>query len=241
MTKYGDSVFHCSLDLIFALAVPDIARSQQPHFWPRSSRPRSASLGARLAIVAMFWPFAAANASETITLKVVSLHGLLGVHHSALARFLTERMAGVGLKEWRFEPAEGDIAASDRVEWDFQTEPVCGGRNTPFQPHVGLPIAGRRPSPHHDRNPPLFTWGVSGPRRKAGRRPRWTERSRSCGSRRERHTKTSRPVGSIPRHRRRAGPSSPRKIARVSLISGPALSCLSAAGSPVMGSPCSNT
>jgi hypothetical protein len=50
-------------------------------------------------MVAMFWPFAAANASETITLKVVSLHGLLGVHHSGLARFLTERMAEVGLKE----------------------------------------------------------------------------------------------------------------------------------------------
>jgi hypothetical protein len=98
-------------------------------------------------MVAMFWPFAAANASETITLKVVSLHGLLGVHHSALARFLTERMAGVGLKEWRFEPAEADIAASDRVEWTFRLNPYAGGEIRHFSPTSAYQsqVGGHRP------------------------------------------------------------------------------------------------
>ena len=98
-------------------------------------------------MVAMFWPFAAANASETITLKVISLHGLLGVHHSALARFLTERRAGVGLKEWRFEPAEGDIAASDRVEWTFRLNPYAGGEIRHFSPRSAYQsqIGGHRP------------------------------------------------------------------------------------------------
>ncbi len=36
-------------------------------------------------------------------------------------------MADAGLADWRFEPAEGDSEAPDRVEWTFRLNPYAGG------------------------------------------------------------------------------------------------------------------
>ena len=66
---------------------------------PRSNR---AALVTMLAVVALVWPFASANAETPITLKVEALHGLPGLHHSALCRFLAGHMADAGLADWRF-------------------------------------------------------------------------------------------------------------------------------------------
>jgi hypothetical protein len=67
-------------------------------------------------------------------LKVEALHGLPGLHHSALSRFLASHMADAGLADWRFEPAEGDSAVPDRVEWTFQLNPYAGGEVRSFVP-----------------------------------------------------------------------------------------------------------
>jgi hypothetical protein len=86
-----------------------------------------AALGAALALVALLWPFASVNAAAPITLKVEAVHGLPGLNHSALSRFLAAHMADAGLADWRFEPAEGDVAAPNRVEWTFRLNPYAGG------------------------------------------------------------------------------------------------------------------
>lgn len=80
-----------------------------------------------LALVALVWPFASVNAAEPITLKVEAFHGLPGLHHSALSRLLAAQMAEAGLADWRFEPAEDDTEALDRVEWTFRLNPYAGG------------------------------------------------------------------------------------------------------------------
>jgi hypothetical protein len=94
--------------------------------FPRPGFDRAA-LGAALALVALLWPFASVNAAAPITLKVETLHGLPGLSHSALSRFLAAHMADAGLADWRFEPAEGDSAAPDRVEWTIRLNPYAGG------------------------------------------------------------------------------------------------------------------
>jgi hypothetical protein len=80
-----------------------------------------------LALVALVWPFASVNAAEPITLKVAALHGLPGLHHSTLSRFLAAHMADAGLANWRFEPAEADTEAPNRVEWTVRLNPYAGG------------------------------------------------------------------------------------------------------------------
>jgi hypothetical protein len=86
-----------------------------------------AALVARLVLVALVWPLVSANAAPPITLKVEAFNGLPGLHHSALSRFLAAHMADAGLSDWRFEPAQGDMAAPDRVEWTFRLNPYAGG------------------------------------------------------------------------------------------------------------------
>jgi hypothetical protein len=81
----------------------------------------------RLILIATIPPFASINAAEPITLKIEATTGVLGVHHSALSRYLAAHMTDAGLADWRFEAAEGDVAAGDRVEWTFKLNPFAGG------------------------------------------------------------------------------------------------------------------
>ena len=94
---------------------------------PRRPYLDGAALVAMFALVALVWPFASVNAAPPVTLKVEAVHGLPGLNHSALSRFLAAHMADVGLADWRFEPAEGDTEAPDRVEWTFRLNPYAGG------------------------------------------------------------------------------------------------------------------
>lgn len=80
-----------------------------------------------LALTATLSPLAPAKAEAPITLKIETLQGLPGLHHSELSRFLAAHMAEAKLGEWRFEPAQGDIAAPNRVEWTFRLNPYAGG------------------------------------------------------------------------------------------------------------------
>jgi hypothetical protein len=81
----------------------------------------------RLILIAMIPPFASINAAEPITLKIEATRGLLGVHYSALSRYLAVHMMDAGLADWRFEAAENDVTARDRVEWTFRLNPYAGG------------------------------------------------------------------------------------------------------------------
>jgi len=81
----------------------------------------------RLVLIATNPSFASVHAAEPITLKIEATSGLLGVHHSALSRYLAVHMTDAGLADWRFEAAEGDVAARDRVEWTFRLNPYAGG------------------------------------------------------------------------------------------------------------------
>ena len=85
------------------------------------------TLVAILTLVAFVWWFAPANAEAPITLQVRTLDALPGLNHSALSRFLAAHMADTGLADWRFEPAEGDSEAPDRVEWTIRLNPDAGG------------------------------------------------------------------------------------------------------------------
>ena len=93
-----------------------------------------AVLAIGLAAAVLFWPVLSVSAEAPITLKVEALHGLPGLHHSALSRFLAAHMADAGLADWRFEPAQGDIAAPNRVEWTFRLNPYAGGEVRSFMP-----------------------------------------------------------------------------------------------------------
>jgi hypothetical protein len=93
---------------------------------------------ALVGLLALVWPFAILSAEAPVTLKVEAAHGLPGLHHSALCRFLAVHMADAGLADWRFEPAEGDITAPDRVEWSFKLNPYAGGEVRQF---VREPVA----------------------------------------------------------------------------------------------------
>ena len=54
------------------------------------------------------------------------------MNHSDLCRFLAAHMADARLADWRFEPADGDIAAPNRVEWTFRLNPYAGGEVRQF-------------------------------------------------------------------------------------------------------------
>src|SRR5271169_1433527 len=96
-------------------------------FPPAALARRAVVLVAWWALVTAFAPFALAPAAAQATLQVEALHGLLGLHHSALSRFLAAHMAEAGLADWRFEPAVGNDVAADRVEWTFRLNPYAGG------------------------------------------------------------------------------------------------------------------
>jgi hypothetical protein len=91
-----------------------------------------------LALVAFVPPIASVKAEAPITLKVEAFHGLPGLHHSALCRFLAAQMTDARLADWRFEPGEGDGAAPNRVEWTFKLNPYAGGEVRQF---VREPVA----------------------------------------------------------------------------------------------------
>jgi hypothetical protein len=97
-----------------------------------------ASLLTGLALIQLVWEIASANAKAPIILKVEAFQGLPGLHHSALSRFLAAHMADARLADWRFEPAEGDSTAPNRVEWTFRLNPYAGGTVRRFVPE---PIA----------------------------------------------------------------------------------------------------
>jgi hypothetical protein len=81
----------------------------------------------RLVLAATLVPFASAVAAAAMTLQVEAATGLPGFHRADLSRYLAAHMAEAGLGEWRFEPAEGDGSALDRVEWSFKVNPYAGG------------------------------------------------------------------------------------------------------------------
>jgi hypothetical protein len=94
---------------------------------PSDSVRCGAALVGLFILVATITAFAPGYAAQPITLKVEATHGLPGLHHSALSRFLATHMAEVGLADWRFVPAAGDASAPDRVEWTIRLNPYAGG------------------------------------------------------------------------------------------------------------------
>jgi hypothetical protein len=92
-----------------------------------------------LALGALVLPTSSIRAETPIILKVEAAHGLPGLHHSALCRFLATHMADARLADWRFEPAEADVLdAPNRVEWTFRLSPYAGGEVRQF---VRKPVA----------------------------------------------------------------------------------------------------
>jgi hypothetical protein len=88
---------------------------------------RRAALVVWWAFVAAFGPFASGPAAAQVTLQVEATDGLPGFHRADLSRYLAQHMAETGLNDWRFEPAEGNGLARDRVEWTFKLNPHAGG------------------------------------------------------------------------------------------------------------------
>ena len=93
---------------------------------------RHVPLAALWLLFPTFGQLASAATAAQVTLQVEAPHGLPGLHHSALARFIAARMAQVGLADWRFEPAAGSAVAADRVEWSFKLNPYAGGEVRSF-------------------------------------------------------------------------------------------------------------
>jgi hypothetical protein len=91
-----------------------------------------AALITGLAPVALVLLTASGDPETPITLKVEAAHGLPGLNHSALCRFLAAHMADAAVAGWRFVPAEGDVAAPNRVEWTFSLNPYAGGETRQF-------------------------------------------------------------------------------------------------------------
>jgi hypothetical protein len=87
-----------------------------------------------VAVLILAATLAPAGAVPPITLKVSTSHGLPGLHHSALSRFLATHMADASLANWRFEPAGEDVSAGDRVEWTLRLNPYAGGEVRHFAP-----------------------------------------------------------------------------------------------------------
>src|ERR1700741_2917680 len=104
---------------------------RSPASSPASAR-RRVALAARWALVIAFWPVVSAPAMAQVTLEVEVSHGLPGLHHSALSRFLAAHMADAGLAGWRFNPVASDDVAADRVEWSFKFNPYAGGEVRSF-------------------------------------------------------------------------------------------------------------
>ena len=99
---------------------------------------------ARLVLAATIVPFASALAAAATTLQVEAANGLPGFHRADLSRYLAVHMAETRLPDWRFEPAEGDSSALDRVEWSFKSNPYAGGevrnfaRTSGYERKLGL-------------------------------------------------------------------------------------------------------
>jgi hypothetical protein len=125
--------------------------------WTRSFDRKSfvsgpAAAGRRVVLVA-WWalaialvPFSSAPAAAQVTLKVAAFHGLPGLHHSALSRFIAAHMTEAGLADWRFEPSTGAGIAADRVEWNFTLHPYAGREVRRFADTLS---SQPRPGTHH--------------------------------------------------------------------------------------------
>jgi hypothetical protein len=111
---------------------------------PRLLRFRRAGWVVRLILAATLVPFASAVAVAAMTLQVEAANGLPGFHRADLSRYLAAHMAEARLPDWRFEPAEGDSSAVDRVEWSFKSNPYAGGevrnfaRTSGYERKLGL-------------------------------------------------------------------------------------------------------
>jgi len=92
---------------------------------------RRRALAGWLALVAALVPGTSATAAQT-TLQVEASSGLPGFHRRELPRYLVLHMAGVGLGDWRFEPAAEGASARNRVEWTFKLNPYAGGEVRSF-------------------------------------------------------------------------------------------------------------
>jgi hypothetical protein len=96
------------------------------------------ALAAAWVLIPTFGQMASAATAGQVTLQVEAPHGLPGLHHSALARFIAAHMAKAGLADWRFEPAAANAAiAADRVEWTFRLNPYAGGGVRNFAHSLG--------------------------------------------------------------------------------------------------------
>ena len=95
--------------------------SRRTPAWRRSAR----IVG--LVLLAILASFTTPSAAASVTLKVESEEGLPGFHRVDLLRFLVTQMAAAGLADWRFEPADNNGSALDRVEWSFKLNPYAGG------------------------------------------------------------------------------------------------------------------
>jgi hypothetical protein len=93
----------------------------------RASAGRRVLLMAWWALAIALLPLSSVPAAAQLTLEVAAFHGLPGLHHSALSRFIAAHMAEAGLANWRFEPRRGGGLAADRVEWSFTLHPYGGG------------------------------------------------------------------------------------------------------------------
>ena len=169
---------------------------------------RCACLATRLALAAMLMPFASAIAAAAMTLQVQASTGLPGFHRDDLQRYLALHMAEARLGEWRFEPAADNGSAANRVEWTFKLNPYAGGevRNFVHAQIYEQRLGVRRPITIEAR---LYLNGEYQTLvERASGHPGRSERSRVCRGSRQRHTKSARPIGSLPRHRLRTAPGS---------------------------------
>jgi hypothetical protein len=111
---------------------------------PHLVRFRRTACVARLVLAATLVSFVSALAAAATTLQVEAATGLPGFHRADLSRYLAAHMAETRLPDWRFEPAEGDSSALDRVEWSFKSNPYAGGevrnfaRTSGYERQLGL-------------------------------------------------------------------------------------------------------
>src|SRR5262249_44452108 len=127
--RYGDHRFRDQphLECHMSIGRPISIDDRQSFVSARASAGRRVVLVAWWAIVIALVPFTSVPAAAQVTLEVAAFHGLPGLHHSALSRFIARHMAEAGLANWRFEPRTGDGRAADRVEWSFTLHPYAGG------------------------------------------------------------------------------------------------------------------
>jgi hypothetical protein len=98
---------------------------------------RRAALVAQMALAAVLFLSAPANAAAPLILQVDTSDTLPGFHLGDVPRYLALHMAEARLPDWRFEPSADKGSAPDRVEWRFKLNPYAGGDVRAFvRPHM---------------------------------------------------------------------------------------------------------